>query len=279
MKWDAYLRLMRFDKPAGILLLWYPTAWALWNANKGAPSLKLFLLFFSGTIIMRSVGCIINDIADRHIDKHVTRTKLRPLTAGEVTLFESLLLVMVLLFCALLVVLCLPRECFYVSLIALFITAVYPYCKRFIDAPQLVLGFAFSMGIPMAYIASGVRLESQFILLFVINFIWIIAYDTMYAMTDKEDDLRIGVKSTAIFFASYDLLIVGLLQILLHGLWLYWALLNTVDFWFYLIWGLAGGLLIYQQQLISGRVREKCFKAFLMNAYYGGLMWLAVVAA
>lgn len=276
MKWNAYWRLMRFDKPVGILLLWFPTAWALWLANKGVPPLRLLLLFLSGTVLMRAAGCVINDIADRDIDKHVARTKLRPLTSGEVGLKEALVLLVILLLAALLILINLPWNCFYPGFIALCISFLYPFCKRFLSAPQLVLGLAFSMGIPMAYVASNMSLNAECALLCSINFAWIVAYDTMYAMTDKEDDLRIGVKSTAIYFASYDRLIICLLQCLVHGLWLYWALINNVNAWFYSLWLAAGILLFYQQKLINKREKENCFKAFIASAYYGTLMWLAV---
>jgi 4-hydroxybenzoate polyprenyltransferase len=275
-QWNAYWRLSRLNKPAGILLLWYPTAWALWIANKGIPSLKLGLLFFAGTVLMRTAGCVINDIADRNIDKHVNRTKLRPLTAGEVSLMGAFLLLLFLLFLALLVLLYLPKECFYWAIVALLITFLYPFCKRFINAPQMVLGFAFSMGIPMAYVASGVQMNGDLILLFLINFAWILAYDTMYAMADKEDDLKIGVKSSAIYFASYDRLIIGLLQFILHSLWIYWALSHNADFIFYILWLLAGMVMIYQQKLIKKRIPLQCFNAFFASVYYGGLMWLAL---
>ncbi|MCW8407622.1 4-hydroxybenzoate octaprenyltransferase [Legionella sp. PATHC035] len=276
MKWNAYWRLMRFDKPVGILLLWYPTAWALWLANKGEPSLRLFLLFLSGTVLMRAAGCVINDIADRNIDRHVARTKLRPLTAGEVTLPEAFLLLIALLLAALFILIQLPRNCFYLGLIALFVSLLYPFCKRFLDAPQLILGLAFSMGIPMAYVASGFSLTIECFLLFLINFCWILVYDTMYAMADKADDLRIGVKSTAILFADNDRLIIGVLQSLFHGLWLYWALVNQMSLFFYIIWCAAGFILIYQQKLIRKREPQDCFKAFLVSGYYGAWMWLAV---
>lgn len=279
MKWNAYWRLMRFDKPAGTLLLWFPTAWALWLANKGTPSLKILILFFSGTVVMRAAGCVINDIADRNIDKHVQRTMLRPLTSGDVSLKEALVLLGTLLFMALLILINLPRECFYLGCIALFISILYPFCKRFFSAPQFILGLAFSMGIPMAYVASGVSLNSESILLFVLNFSWIVAYDTMYAMTDKEDDLRIGVKSTAIYFANYDRLIIGLLQCVMHGLWLYWALNIHALIGFYIFWLASAVILVYQQQLIRQRERMQCFKAFLISVYYGALMWLAVIVS
>ncbi len=277
MKWNAYWRLLRFDKPVGILLLWYPTAWGLWFANGGFPPLKLLFLFLSGTVLMRAAGCVINDIADRDVDLHVARTQSRPLTAGEVSVTEAFILLIALLLGALIVLVNLPKDCFYWALFSLAITVIYPFCKRFFDAPQMVLGLAFSMGIPMAYVASGTPLDNQFIILFVINFCWIVAYDTMYAMTDKEDDIRIGVKSTAIFFASYDLLIVGFLQSALHGLWLFWALLMQANLLFYIIWCFAGAVLIYQQKLINTRIPERCFKAFLINVYYGALMWGALI--
>ncbi len=276
MKWNAYWRLMRFDKPVGTLLLWFPTAWALWIANRGIPSLKLLVLFFSGTVLMRAAGCVINDIADRDIDKHVTRTKLRPLTSGELNLQEALALLAVLLFSALLILINLPRDCFYLGCIALFISFLYPFCKRFLSAPQFVLGLAFSMGIPMAFVASNIPLNVECALLFVLNFAWIVAYDTMYAMTDKEDDLRIGVKSTAIYFASYDRLIIGLLQCLLHGLWLYLALNMHANKWFYIFWFAAALVLFHQQKLISKREQTSCFRAFIISVYYGAFMWLAV---
>lgn len=277
MKWTAYWKLMRFDKPIGILLLWFPTAWALWLANKGAPSLKLLVLFLSGTVLMRAAGCVINDIADRDIDKHVERTKSRPLTTGAVSLQEALILLAILLSAALVILINLPQDCFYLGWIALLISLLYPFCKRFLSAPQFVLGLAFSMGIPMAYLASNVSLNGECALLFLLNFFWIVTYDTMYAMTDKEDDLRIGVKSTAIYFASYDRLIIGLLQCLLQGLWLFWGWSNHMSIVFYAFWFTAGMVLLYQQKLIYSRDRENCFRAFRVSVYYGAFMWLAVV--
>lgn len=277
IKWNAYWRLLRFDKPAGILLLWYPTAWALWIANQGFPPIRLIALFLIGTVLMRAAGCVINDIADRNIDKHVTRTKLRPLTSGELSLKEAIMALFMLLSAALLVALNLPFDCMYLALLALFVTCLYPFCKRFLKAPQLVLGIAFSMSIPMVYFASGVALNSDFILLFLINFAWIVAYDTMYAMTDKQDDLKVGVKSTAIYFADYDRLIIGMLQFNLHCLWLFWALIDSVNPIFYGFWFIAAGVMVYQQILINQRLPQQCFKAFLISTFYGLIMWIAVI--
>lgn len=279
IKWNAYWRLLRFDKPAGTLLLWCPTAWALWFANEGLPSSKILLLMFLGSVLMRAAGCVVNDIADRHIDIHVTRTKARPLTAGEVSLSEAFILLILLLCGALGIVLNLPIQCFYLSLIALFITILYPFCKRFLNAPQMVLGLAFSMGIPIAYAASGVPLNNDFIILCLINFSWIIAYDTMYAMTDRADDLKIGVKSTAIYFADYDRLIIGILLFFLHSLWLYWGLISNAHSAFYGLWFAAIFILVAQQKLINQRIPQDCFKAFKVSVYYGLLMWFAIGVA
>lgn len=276
MNWQAYWRLMRVDKPVGIGLLWFPTAWALWVANQGIPPLKLILLFFAGTVLMRAAGCVINDIVDIDIDKHVKRTKLRPLTSGEMSLGESLALTTVLLLAALIIVLNLPWNCLYLGCIALVISILYPFFKRFFNAPQFILGLAFSMGIPMAYIASNVNLNADCVLLFGLNFSWIVAYDTMYALADKEDDLRIGVKSTAIYFANYDRLVIGLLLCTVQLLWLYWAMSLQVTSGFYLCWFAAGLIMLYQQKLISYRDPQKSFQAFRLSVCYGALMWLGV---
>lgn len=277
MNSGAYLRLMRLDKPIGILLLWYPTAWGLWAANDGRPSIELVLLFLLGTVLMRSAGCIVNDIADRHIDKHIRRTRLRPLTSGELTLLEGLVLLCILLIAALGILLLLPKTCFLWAVMSLVVTFIYPFCKRIISSPQLVLGLAFSMGIPMAYAASHTPIDKMVCLLFVINFCWIVAYDTMYAMVDKEDDLKIGVKSTAIYFAQYDRFIIAILQIFMQILWLYWGALSNRGWGFLSLWLLANFVLIYQQKLLFRRVPEQCFRSFLISSYYGALMWLAVL--
>lgn len=276
MKAIAFLRLMRMHKPVGTILLWLPVAWALWLANHGIPPVHLLVVFFLGTVLMRSAGCVVNDLADRQIDKHVHRTKLRPLVTGEVHFIEAVLLLVVLFFLAFLVVIQLPIACFYYAIIALVLTLLYPFCKRFLDAPQLVLGLAFSMGIPMAYVASNQPLDLSFIVLFTLNFAWIIAYDTMYAMVDREDDLRIGVKSTAILFVTYDRNIIAVLQVLFHGLWIVLAQILHVSMLFYVIWFLAGGVLVYQQYLMR-RSPEACFTAFLTNSWYGAWMWLALI--
>ncbi|WED44128.1 4-hydroxybenzoate octaprenyltransferase [Legionella cardiaca] len=269
---------MRFHKPIGILLLWWPTAWALWVANQGKPSLTVVSLFLLGTIFMRAAGCVVNDIADRHIDLHVQRTKTRPLTTGEVSLVEALLLLCGLLLLSLFVLLQLPKACFYYALIAVFITVLYPFCKRFIQSPQLILGLAFSMGIPMAFVASNQLPDKTMFLLLGINFMWVVAYDTEYAIVDREDDLRIGVKSTAILFAEYDKLAIACLQLLLHFLWLPLAI-NLKSSLFWVGWSVAGVNFLYQQKLINKRNPADCFKAFTSNNWYGLLMWLAIIGS
>ncbi|MBA2649952.1 MAG: 4-hydroxybenzoate octaprenyltransferase [Legionella sp.] len=276
MKWGAYWRLMRFNKPAGLLLLWYPTVWALYSSNQGWPPLSLVIFFLIGTISMRAAGCVVNDIADRNVDKHVARTKLRPLTTGELGLFSASVLLVILLSVSFWALINLPSQCLNIAVIALIITAIYPFCKRFLHAPQCILGLAFSIGIPMAYVASNKSFDLPFYILFMINFLWIISYDTIYALADKEDDLRIGVQSTAILFADHDKSIVGLLQIFTQCLWLYWAYLVSLHNFFYFFWFLAGLVCVYQQKLINKRESVKCSKAFDASIYYGALMSIAI---
>ncbi len=277
MKLGAYFRLMRFHKPAGTALLWFPTAWALWVAGHHAPPVNILIYFLLGTIIMRAAGCVVNDMADRHIDKHVSRTKNRPLTTGEVNLSESWILLFILLCLALWVVIQLPILCFYYAIPALILTLIYPFFKRFFQAPQLILGLAFSMGIPMAYASLYIAPNTSLLILFIINFLWIIAYDTMYAMADRYDDIRIGVNSTARLFGQHDLLIIGLLQVIFHGLWLVLAINGSFSIYFYVLWCLAIGILLYQQYLIYERDPARCLKAFSINSVYGLILWLAVI--
>lgn len=274
----AYLKLMRFHKPVGIALLWLPTAWALWFANNAHPPAKLVMLFLLGTIFMRAAGCVVNDIADRNIDKHVKRTSMRPLTSGQIGLRAATVLLIVLLMAACLIVLQLPIACFYYALLALPVTLIYPFCKRFFQAPQLMLGIAFSMSIPMVYSASGKSVDFNMALLMLICLLWTMSYDTMYAMVDRDDDLKIGVKSTAVLLAEFDSLALLLLQGIFHTLWLALAYQAKFTVWFFGFWFIAGLWLIYQQKLVKSREREACFKAFNLNIGYGTLMWIALMA-
>ncbi|MGV3740116.1 MAG: 4-hydroxybenzoate octaprenyltransferase [Gammaproteobacteria bacterium] len=273
---NKYLRLMRFDKPAGIALLWAPTAWALWLANQGHPAWGIVAYFLFGTIGMRAAGCIINDLADRNIDKHVRRTHLRPLTSGEVSVSQAFVVLGLLLLGLGWIALQLPKLCWYEAVAALLIATIYPFAKRFIQAPQLLLGVAFSMGIPMAYAAAQIPINQTMIILFLLNFCWIVAYDTMYALVDKEDDLKIGVRSTAILFGSKVIPIVLLLLSLSHGLWLILSLFYPFSQWFWACWVLGGLLLVYQYTLLSKQSPSEEMRAFLYNAVYGLILWFGI---
>ncbi len=274
---SAYGRLMRVDKPVGFFLLWAPTAWALCLANPQTIPWRLWGLFFLGTWVMRAAGCIINDLADRRIDPHVQRTCLRPLATGEIHPRGALICLGVLLSVALCIVLNLPWMCLVEAMIALMMTILYPFCKRFFQAPQCVLGLAFSMGIPMAYTASLMPFDRCMWLLCVLNIAWIVAYDTMYALVDREDDQKIGVYSTAIWFGAYDVSVILGLQGLCQSLWLIIAYWQQAGPWFYVVWGLSFGFVLYQQILLRQRTRESALRAFLNNAWYGLWMWFALV--
>lgn len=277
MKIGAWFRLMRVDKPIGFVLLWAPTAWALELAAGGMPSWRLLFYFFLGTLCMRSAGCVVNDMADRHFDGHVERTRHRPLATGELGLFEALCVLGVLLSVAAWVVLQLPQRCLGYALLALLVTILYPFTKRFFFAPQWVLGVAFSMGIPMAYVATDVALDGSMWGLFVLNMVWILAYDTTYALIDREDDRHLGIHSTALLFEPYERLILALLLSCVHLGWLVLAWHITMTGWFYLVWLVAGVVLMYQFFLITRRERTAMMSAFKTNAWYGLLMWGALV--
>lgn len=274
---NPYLALMRFDKPIGWLLLMWPTLWACWVAADGNPEGFLVWVFAAGVIVMRSAGCVINDFADRKIDPLVERTKDRPLAAGQVSPKQALALFGVLIVVALVLLFLLPSRVWPWSIPAAMLTVAYPFMKRFFQAPQLVLGLAFSFSIPMVYVAFDHPFDASFWLLFFANLAWVIAYDTAYAMSDREDDLKIGVRSTAILFGQQDKLIIGLLQVitlvLLIGLGLFVSVNNT----YYLGLGLAFSLFVYQQYLIRHRDRQACFQAFLNNGWFGALVWFSLM--
>lgn len=278
-KWLAYCRLMRLDKPIGSLLLLWPTLCALWLAAGGIPNLPVLLVFVAGVFLMRSAGCVINDFADRDFDGHVKRTQSRPLPSGQVTEKESKLLFVTLVFIAFLLVLTLNILTIALSVAALILAFIYPFMKRFTHLPQLFLGMAYSWAIPMAYAAVGNTLPLSCWLLLLANVCWTIAYDTQYAMVDRDDDLRIGIKSTAILFGRNDKLIIGLLQLTTLVLMVVIGLLNHLSSPYY--WGilLAGALFIHQQKMIAGRDREACFRAFLANNYVGLVLFIGVFMA
>ena len=260
-----YKQLMRTDKPIGTLLLLWPTYWALWLAELGTPSLLNFVVFSLGVFVMRSAGCVINDFADRKIDGSVKRTAQRPLAAGLVSSGEALSLFVLLIVVAFGLVLTLGWSTILLSFGALALAFCYPFMKRYTQLPQVVLGAAFSWAIPMAYMASIGSVPLEAWLLFIANLVWTVAYDTMYAMVDRDDDLKIGVKSTAILFASYDRHIIFLLNALFIAILAYIGMSHHLGLPYWLGLAAAVGFLLYQQTLIHKREREPCFKAFLNN--------------
>lgn len=275
--YSAYLQLMRVDRPIGTFLLLWPTLWALWLAGKGHPDPTIVVIFVLATIVMRATGCVINDYADRNLDVHVKRTRNRPLATGMLTGRQTLVLFTLLICIALILVLQLNLLSFYISIVAALITIVYPFVKRFTHLPQCVLGLAFSMGIPMAYAALTDALVFETWVLLSASFLWIIAYDTQYAMVDRDDDVLIGVKSTAILFGRFDNLAIGLLHSATIFILAILGWMHRLTWHFYLGLALAAGLAIYQQYLCKDRVREKCLQAFLNNNWFGALVFFGIV--
>ncbi len=271
-----YFKLLRLDKPIGTLLLWFPTAFALWLSAAGTPSPSLVLYFLLGTFVMRAAGCLVNDIADRHIDPHVERTKNRPLAAQTIPLQNAFGLLIALFFTAFAILTKLPHTCFLYALISVLLTTIYPFCKRFLEAPQLILGLAFSMGIPMAYAANHAPLDMSMLILILLNFCWIMAYDTIYALSDRKDDLEIGVKSTAVLFASHAENMVLLFQISTQLLWLILAYTREFSAGFYLFWSVGCLLFFYQQAMIRGR-NPNHLATFKSNGTYGLVFWIALM--
>jgi len=271
-----YLRLMRADKPIGTLLLLWPTLWALWIAAKGMPDWHLLFIFIVGTFLMRSAGCVINDFADRKVDGRVKRTAQRPLATGEVGKREALTLFVVLCLLAFILVLFTNSFTILLSLVAVALAAIYPFMKRFTNLPQLVLGAAFSWGIPMAFAAQTGELPRGVWLLYIGNLLWTVAYDTFYAMVDRDDDLKVGIKSTAILFGEDDRTITSLLQAMTIGvLWLA-GLQFKLGYWYFIALIGAAVLFVYQQWLIRHRDRDACFKAFLDNNRVGALIFVGI---
>jgi 4-hydroxybenzoate polyprenyltransferase len=270
---------MRADKPIGWLLLMWPTLWAVWIAGQGHPDAKLTWIFVVGVIIMRSAGCVINDYADKDIDPLVDRTTQRPLAAGFLSPRQGIGLFVLLGFLALCLLMMLPMRVWPWSIPAVILTIIYPYMKRFIQAPQLVLGLAFSFGIPMVYVTMDHSFDQTFYLLMLSNFFWVMVFDTQYAMSDREDDLKVGVKSTAILFGKNDKKIILLFQLLVIGLWVAIAFLQQFNSSFYFALLLAATLFAYQQWLIRDDQRSPCFQAFLNNGWLGGVIWFGLVLA
>lgn len=276
-KLPAFKQLMRLDRPIGILLLLWPTLGALWLASEGFPQLDLLLIFALGTVVMRSAGCCINDFADAKIDGHVARTTQRPLATGELSRREALQAFIALSLLGFGLVLLTNRFTILLSFGAIAVATLYPFMKRLTNLPQLVLGIAYSFGILMAFSAATNEIPPAAYLLFIANCLWTIAYDTQYAMVDREYDLKIGVKSTAVLFGSADTLIIGVLQGLVILAWWLAGYRFGLD-WPYFAGVIAAAVLfIYHQTLIRDRLPEPCFKAFLHNRWVGLVMFLGVV--
>ncbi len=272
-----YLQLMRLDRPIGTLLLLWPTLWALWIASKGIPDWKLLLVFCSGVIIMRAAGCVINDWADRHYDGQVERTKNRPLVNGTIPHHHALILFVGLSLIAFALVLTLDIKTIQFSFIAIGLAIIYPFMKRYTFYPQVVLGAAFSWGMPMAFMAVNGEVSDMGWVLFMANLLWTIAYDTQYAMVDRKDDLKIGIKSTAILFGDADKLIIGILQVVVVLSLLIVAAREELGWIFNLSVLITIALFSYQQWLIKERKTEQCFKAFLNNNWVGLVVFIGIL--
>ncbi len=276
-RWQNYMHLMRLDKPIGILLLLWPTLWALWIAAEGHPRPWLVGVFVAGVVLMRSAGCVINDYADRKIDSHVKRTAQRPLTAGLVSKKEALILFAALVTLAFLLVLTLNPLTISLSVVGAFLAISYPFTKRFTHLPQAYLGAAFGWAIPMVFAAQTNAVDTRSWWLFAAVLVWALIYDTMYAMVDRDDDLKIGVKSTAILFGRYDRLIIGLLQVIFMGLLFGVGWSFGLGGYYYAALAAAAALMLYHQWLIRDRQREYCFKAFLHNHWIGVVIFAGIL--
>lgn len=275
-KCQAIKLLTRMDKPIGTYLLLWPTYWALWIASDGWPNLFLLIVFSLGVFVMRSAGCVINDIADMKVDSKVERTKNRPLVSGLISKEEAVSLFGLLIGIALGLVLTLSWPTIYLSVVALLLAASYPFMKRYTHLPQVVLGAAFSWGMIMAFSEAQGEIPMIAWLLFLANVLWTIAYDTMYAMVDRNDDIKIGVKSTAILFGDNDKRIIGFMQLLVLGLLFTVGDILAFGWPYQLSLVIAAGLFSYQQLLISNRDREWCFKAFLNNHWVGMVVFIGI---
>lgn len=273
----AYLRLVRLHQPVGIWLLLWPTLWALWIAGEGRPDQRVFIVFVLGTVILRSAGCIINDYADRKIDPHVKRTQDRPLATGEVRVGEAMILFVGLMLIGFGLVLTLNRLTQGLAVLGALITIGYPFSKRFMSFPQFVLGVAFAWGVPMAFAAQSGSVPRIGWLLFVTTIIWGVIYDTEYAMADRDEDLKIGVRSIAILFGDLDRMFVGALQLMFLGGLILVGQSTGLGPWFLAGVGAAATLFLYQQHLIRDRDSVRCFLAFRNNATLGLCVFMGIL--
>lgn len=273
---SEYWLLMRFDRPIGIFLLLWPALWALWIAGEGRPDPLVVTVIVLGVILMRAAGCVINDYADRKFDPHVERTKQRPIAAGRVAPREALILFAGLCLLAFGLVMLLNTLTILLSVVGVFLAASYPYMKRYTHFPQLYLGVAFGWAIPMVFAAQTEYIPLAAWILYIATILWAFAYDTMYGMVDRDDDLRIGVKSTAIFFGDRDRVFIGLIQISVLVCLSIVGVMVSLGWPFYMGLVFSAGFAIYQQTLISTRSKEGCFKAFLNNNWFGLVVFTGI---
>jgi len=275
-KLSLYLDLIRWNRPAGWLLLLWPSLSALWAASGGWPGWHLLVVFVLGTILMRSAGCCVNDVADREFDRHVKRTAQRPVTSGRISVKEALTVGAVLAFAAFLLVLTTTAAAIAWSFPALAVALIYPYAKRVVSMPQAVLGVAFSFGIPMAYAAVQSQVPWQAWALLVANLFWVLAYDTEYAMVDRDDDLKIGMKTSAITLGRWDVLAVTAFYLVHLGLWggLLWTLAGGWLFGLALVLALVQ--VVWHYTMIRARTREGCFRAFRLNHWLGFTLFVGL---
>jgi 4-hydroxybenzoate polyprenyltransferase len=276
-KIKQYFYLIRLNKPIGILLLLWPTLWALWLASEGWPEWDILAIFVAGVVLMRSAGCIMNDIVDRKWDGHVERTRLRPLVTQKISIKEAWIFFGILIALAFLLVLQLNQLTIMLAFVGLLFAIIYPFLKRYTHLPQVGLGIAFSWGIPMVFAAELYEIPGKAWLLFLAAVIWPMIYDTFYAMTDKADDVKIGVKSMAILFGSREPFFIGLLQMVFIVLMILVGLYFHLGFYYFASLLITSFLFFYQEWLIKDRIPEKCFKAFLNNNWVGLIIFLGIV--
>ena len=274
-----YLRLTRMDRPIGWLLLLWPTLWGVWIAGEGSPRPMIVTIFIAGVIVMRAAGCIVNDYLDRDFDRNVTRTRNRPLATGEVSGREAAALFAILIAIALGLVLTLNRFTLLLAIVGVVLTLTYPLFKRFTHLAQFYLGIVFSWGIPMAFAAQQDALPVIAWALLLANLLWTVAYDTMYAMSDRPDDQKVGIKSTAILIGHHDLIFNAGFQVAALIVMLFVGQTLELNLWFYAGLLAAGGTVIYQNRLCKDRDRDLCFKAFLNNTWFGAAIFLGIVMA
>ncbi len=274
---QQYWLLARFDKPIGILILLWPALWALWLASSGSPDLLVLTVICCGVVLMRAAGCVINDYADRDLDPHVERTKLRPMAAGKVQPKEALIVFTVLSLTAFAMVLLLNTYTILLSFGGVFLAASYPFMKRYTQLPQAYLGVAFGWAVPMSFAAQSNEIPLVAWLMYLATALWALVYDTMYAMVDKEDDLKIGIKSTAILFGDKDREIMAVLQVFIMLLMIQIGRLQDLSWIYYVTLACASLFFVYQQKLIFYRDKQNCFKAFLNSNWFGLTIFVGLV--